>query len=103
MQYRMSRMYILIFLPIFVHMGIICIIWLYSFGMIYKGLMTNGFREYLLKQSNVKPNHIPYLIKWVGNFYSFLKIAETSFITAEHKNTHVTSKKSLGVKSPLDF
>ena len=86
----MSRMYILIFLPIFVHMGIICIIWLYSFGIIYKGLMTNGFREYLLKQSNIKSNHIPYLIKWAGNFYSFFKIADTSFITHENKNQYLS-------------
>ena len=65
--------------------------------------MVNRFGEYLLKQGNVKPNHIPYMIKWVGHFYSFLKIAETNFITAEKKCPHVTSKKSLGVKSPLDF
>ena len=52
--------------------------------------MPNGFREYLLKQGNVKPNHIPYLIKWVGNFYSFLKIADTGFITAENKNQYLS-------------
>jgi len=51
--------------------------------------MLNKFKEYLLKQGNVKPNHIPYLIKWVGNFYSFLKIADTNLITAEHKNQYL--------------
>ncbi len=52
--------------------------------------MLNGFREFLLKQGNIKSNHIPYLIKWVGNFYSFLKIADTSFITAEQKNQYLS-------------
>ena len=52
--------------------------------------MPNGFREYLLKQGNVKANHVPYLIKWVGNFYSFVKIADTSFITAEQKNQYLS-------------
>ena len=52
--------------------------------------MTNRFREYLLKQGNIKANHIPYLIKWVGHFYSFLKIADTIFITAEQQNQYLS-------------
>jgi len=32
--------------------------------------MPNGFREYLLKQGNVKANHVPYLI--VGGELLFL-------------------------------
>ena len=52
--------------------------------------MPNGFTEYLLKQGSVKPNHIPYLIKWVGSFYSFLNIEDTSFITAENKNQYLS-------------
>jgi integron integrase len=48
--------------------------------------MLNGFKEYLFKQGSIKTNHIPYLIKWLGNFYSFSGSADTSFITAEQKN-----------------
>lgn len=52
--------------------------------------MTNGFREYLLKQGNIKSNHIPYLIRWVGSFYSFLKVPDTCFITAEQKKQYLS-------------
>lgn len=55
--------------------------------------MLDRFKEFLLKQGNcnIKPNHIPYLIKWVGSYYSFLKIADiNSFITSEQKSQYLS-------------
>jgi len=48
--------------------------------------MLNYFRQYLLSETTVKTNYVPYYVKWVGDCYSFLDIADTTPLSAEQKN-----------------
>jgi integron integrase len=47
--------------------------------------MLNYFRQYLLSERAVKTNYVPYYVKWVGDCYSFLDIADTTPLSADQE------------------
>ena len=47
--------------------------------------MLNYFRQYLLSERAVKTNYVPYYVKWVGDCYSFLEVADTIPLRADQE------------------
>jgi hypothetical protein len=47
--------------------------------------MLDNFRDYLLAEQRVKANHVPYYLKWVGDFYSFLDVPASARITNDQR------------------
>ena len=48
--------------------------------------MLNNYRSFLLSKRTIKPNYIPYYVKWVGDCYSFLNIPDSVRISGDQKN-----------------
>jgi hypothetical protein len=48
--------------------------------------MLNNFKNYLLTERAIKSNYVPYYVKWVGDYYSFLNIPNFTRIDNEQKN-----------------
>ncbi len=47
--------------------------------------MLNNFKAYLLSDRTIKANYVPYYVKWVGDYYSFLNIPNTTRIHSDQK------------------
>lgn len=47
--------------------------------------MLNNYRSFLVSKETIKPNYIPYYLKWVGDCYSFLNISDSTRLNNDQK------------------
>ena len=81
--------------------------------------MLRPYEAFLVKKGTIKPQYVPFYLKWVSDCYSFLNEPLSNRLAAEQKRHFLsgmakryedsqvkqadTAKKSvLGVRSPLD-
>lgn len=47
--------------------------------------MLEAFRQFLLRKASVKPQYVPFYLKWVSDCYGYLNTAPDSRLSSEQK------------------
>ncbi|MBE0425146.1 MAG: integron integrase [Nitrospirae bacterium] len=51
--------------------------------------MLDNFRSYLLQKGSIKPNYVPYYLKWVADCYSFLNVLNSDRLDSDRKKLYL--------------